>query len=133
MKNFLAILILLTLLGCKNDPKKDVDESDSFKENETFTLSEVKVIVDDKAFSKIIYPTSRALDHLDTYCVDQNIKRSILLGQKLPLPETMKFLLGKPYKVMHKDELLAIYHIDPENEQQIRALRVFNVTKSEGD
>lgn len=108
-------------------------ESDSFKESETFTFTEIEDMVKKDTIEKIIYPTSRALNHLDTYSVDKNMKRLILFGQKLPLPETKKLIVGKPYKVMHNDELLAIYHIDPENEQQIRALRVFNESKSEGE
>ncbi|HLR60305.1 MAG TPA: tRNA pseudouridine(55) synthase TruB [Pseudogracilibacillus sp.] len=108
-------------------------ESDSFKEDETFTFAEIESIVDKGKHSEMIYPTSRALNHLDTYAVNEEIKRLILFGQKLPLPKTMEFVLGKPYKVMHHDELLAIYHIDPENEHQIRALRVFNEIQSEGD
>src|SRR5690625_6687846 len=78
----------------------------------------------------MIHPPSRALNHLETYSVDENMKRLILFGQKLPLPETKDFILGKPYKVMYKDQLLAIYHIDPENNNQIRALRVFKDRKS---
>lgn len=108
-------------------------ESDSFKESETFTFSEIKAIVKNEEYQKLILPTSRALNHLDTYLVDEETKRLILFGQKLALPKNNKFVKGKPYKVMYQNELLAIYHVDPENEQQIRALRVFNESRIEGD
>lgn len=108
-------------------------ESDSFKASETFTFSDIESIINSNEANKMIHPASRALNHLDTYSVDNDMKRLILFGQKLPLPETKEFILGKPYKVMYKDQLLAIYHIDPENENQIRALRVFNEMQSEGD
>lgn len=110
-------------------------ESDSFKESETFTFTEIEAIIDDNTnkHSEMIYPTSRALKHLDTYSVNEHMKKLILFGQKLPLPETIEFIADKPYKVMHNAELLAIYQINPENEQEIRALRVFNEAKSEGD
>ncbi len=108
-------------------------ESDSFKESETFTFTEIESIVNENDYSRMIYPTSRALNHLDTYLVSKEMKKLILFGQKLPLPDTKELVLGKQYKVMHNDTLLAIYHIDPENEHQIRALRVFNEIQSEGD
>ncbi len=108
-------------------------ESDSFIECETFTFSEIEAIVKNEEYQKMILPTSRALDHLDTYLVDEETKRLILFGQKLALPKNKQFIKGIPYKVMYQKELLAIYHIDPENEQQIRALRVFNESRIEGD
>lgn len=108
-------------------------ESDSFKQNETFTFTEIEEKIDNQAHDEIIYPTSRALNHLDTYFVDEKMKQLILYGQKLPLPKTKEFISGKPYKIMHHKELLAIYHVDPENDQQIRALRVFTESKNEGD
>lgn len=108
-------------------------ESDSFKENETVTLNEIEASVNNHRFNELLFPISRALNHIDTYSVDKEMRKLILFGQKLPLPETNKFVLGKPYKVMYNQELLAIYHIDPENIEQIRALRVFNELKSEGD
>lgn len=108
-------------------------ESDSFKEDETVTLNEIEASVNNHRFNELLFPISRALNHIDSYSVDKEMRRLILFGQKLPLPETKKFVLGKPYKVMYNQELLAIYHIDPENRQQIRALRVFNELKSEGD
>lgn len=73
---------------------------------------------------KFLLPTERGLDHLDKIYVNQTMKNKILHGQKLPQPEQIP--KTDPFVFMYKDELLAIYKMDPKQDQQIRAVRVFN-------
>src|SRR5690625_5613500 len=46
-------------------------ESDSFKASETFTFSDIESIINSNEANKMIHPPSRALNHLETYSVDE--------------------------------------------------------------
>ena len=108
-------------------------ESDSFKREETFSFEEIEEASQSLNIESFIQPTKRALEHIRPYEVGEELKWRILCGQKLPLPTDFEMDLNVPYKVMSNNELLAIYHVDPNNTDQIRSLRVFNESKSEGE
>lgn len=99
-------------------------ESDSFQLNETITFTEIEK---ENHKEILLLPTARGLTHLDTLQVDEQIKRKVLQGQKLPIPNEQ--LKTEPFKIMHKDELLAIYKKHRKNEHEIKPVRVFNIHK----
>src|SRR5699024_12677761 len=80
-------------------------ESDSFKASETFTFSDIESIINSNEANKMINPPSRALNHLETYSVDENMKRLILFDHKLPLPETKYLIISILYYMMFNDHL----------------------------
>src|SRR5699024_8121441 len=47
-------------------------DSDSFKASETFTFSDIESIINSNEANKMIQPPSRALNHLETYSLDEN-------------------------------------------------------------
>src|SRR5690625_7378415 len=95
-------------------------ESDSFKASETFTFSDIESIINSNEANKMIHCPSRALNHLEIYSVDDYMMRLIVLGQKLPLLETIDFIFRNQYKVKYKDELLACYQSGQANTIKIR-------------
>src|SRR5690625_782802 len=105
-------------------------ETDSFTLDETVTLEEIERKAEEGKLSTIIEPIERGLQHLPVWQVPANIKRRVLLGQKLKRPTEMK---QSPFLVMHNNQLLAIYKHHSQNEKEIKPVRVFNMYKNEGE
>ncbi|MEI3604641.1 tRNA pseudouridine(55) synthase TruB [Pseudogracilibacillus sp. SE30717A] len=104
-------------------------ESDSFHIDDTYTFDELEKAVDENRLEDILLPVDRGLNHLDTMQVDEKTKAKILQGQKFPLP-SQKFKT-ESFKVMHHNELLAIYKLH--KNEEIKPERVFNIYKNVGE
>lgn len=79
---------------------------------------------DEEERKQLLFPIEKGLEHLDHVIVDETVKNKIAHGQKLSLPKIMP--KTDPFVMMYEDKLLAIYQIHPENNKQIKAVRVFN-------
>lgn len=104
--------------------------TDSFTIEETVTFEQVEKAVAENRIEDVLHPVVRGLHHMPVWQVSEDIKRRVLIGQKLPRPETD---LREPFLVMHNEELLAIYQYHERNDHEIKPVRVFNMYKNEGE
>lgn len=105
-------------------------ETDSFTIEETSTFEQIEKAVNTRRLHEVMFPVERGLEHLPVWEVDEQLKRRVLLGQKLPRPQID---LEAPFTVMHKGKLLAIYQYHELNDNEIKPVRVFNMYKNEGE
>lgn len=98
-------------------------KASSFTAEEAVDFTQVETAVQCDKAESLLYPLSRGLAHLDQWVVDDQLKRNILHGQKLPRPK--KRLTTDPFVIAHEDRTLAIYQIHPEDNEQIKPVRVF--------
>src|SRR5699024_12360078 len=73
---------------------------------------------------QFLYTLISRLTHLNTLEVDLKTKEKVSFGQKLLRPDDFKEKI--PYLLTYKEQLLAIYQTHPENEKEIKPIRVFN-------
>ncbi|MFC4404534.1 tRNA pseudouridine(55) synthase TruB [Gracilibacillus xinjiangensis] len=69
-----------------------------------------------------LLPIRTGVSHLDIMKVDEEQKKKIANGQKLPVPNNLP--KTKYFRMEYNDDLLAIYHLH-ENQQEIKPARVF--------
>ncbi len=96
----------------------------SFSEKNSVDFAIIEEAVMKNEESNLLFPIVKGLDHLDTLYVDETLENKVKNGQKLPIPEVLP--KTNPFMVIHKNKLLAIYQIHPENKNQIKPIRVFN-------
>jgi len=89
------------------------------------TLEELERLKEQQALHTILHPLQTGLLHLPVWEVDEELKKRIGFGQKLPRPDG--FLVDTPYRMEHNGELLAIYQTHPDDETMIKSLRGFNL------
>lgn len=89
------------------------------------TLEELEQLKNQQALHTILHPLQTGLLHLPVWEVDEEMKKRIGFGQKLPRPDG--FLVDTPYRMEHNGELLAIYQTHPDDETIIKSLRGFNL------
>ncbi|PAV30043.1 tRNA pseudouridine(55) synthase TruB [Virgibacillus profundi] len=99
-------------------------ETAAFKQQNTVTFATIEEKVKLNQQDQLLLSILSGLDHLDKYLVDDETKKRVLNGQKLPKPEQR--ILTDPFIMMHEQQLLAIYQIHPEKPDQIKPVRVFN-------
>lgn len=99
-------------------------QTGSFTKENAVTFETIEAAVSDGGEKALLLPLTTGLDHLPTMQVDEDTKRRILFGQKLPRPEQLPE--DSPFVMMFEDEVLAIYQIHPDKPEEIKALRVFN-------
>lgn len=102
-------------------------ETDGVKLDETVTFDRLETAIEDKTASKLLLSIEKVLRHLYHYEVDEAMLPKVLQGQKFPLPETVN--KAEPFKMMHKNKLLAIYEQHPEKAHEMKPVRVFNMHK----
>ncbi|WP_182199200.1 tRNA pseudouridine(55) synthase TruB [Paraliobacillus salinarum] len=98
-------------------------ETGGFSQTESFTLAQIKEKQEENKLTDVLSPISRGIEHLPVYQVDSETASRVLNGQKLPRPNDIP--LDKPFRVQHQGDLLAIYQKHPENEYEIKPVRVF--------
>jgi tRNA pseudouridine55 synthase len=99
------------------------EETGDINRQDTVGFSTIEAACLEGNGDKLLLPITDGLKHLDTFYVDEEIKQRVLYGQKLLMPNQK--LHTNPFKVMCGDELLAIYQIHPENQEEIKPVRVF--------
>lgn len=97
-------------------------ESDSFHLNETVTIADVKEAVERNNVEHVLQPIERSLTHLDSFHVDEETKRKVLYGQKLPRP--LQSFRTEEVVLIFQRQLLAIYKV---RQNELKPVRVFNI------
>lgn len=95
----------------------------SLDKKDTYTFDIIEKAVKQGKQNELLLPISKGLTHLDSWSVNQETKKRVQHGQKLPKPEQITF--ETPFAVMYNDQLLAIYQIHPDQPKQIKPVRVF--------
>lgn len=103
-------------------------ESDGVSLEETVSFSALEDSIHQENTRKHLLPVKRLLTHMDVVEVDEATSQRVSYGQKLPLPD--KHLNTDPFKMMHRDRLLAVYET---REDIIKPVRVFNLSQSDGE
>ncbi|MEN1966832.1 tRNA pseudouridine(55) synthase TruB [Lentibacillus sp. N15] len=93
-------------------------------QDDAITLDTIALEAEKGNAEKLLLPITRGLTHLDSIIVDDDMKKRVLFGQKLAKPD--KQPKSDPFVLMHQGEVLAIYQIHPENDQQMKPVRVFS-------
>lgn len=106
--------------------------SDGINLSETYTLEEITEKKQQNSLSDVFLPVSQGLQHLPTLQVDEAKKRKVLQGQKLAYSQDDN-VKTTPFKIMHEEELLAVYEIHPTESGLVKPVRVFNLYKNEGE
>lgn len=99
-------------------------EASSFKQEDTVSFEEIHVAKKKNEEQNLLVPIADTLKHFDRLYVNEEIKRKVRNGQKLPIPD--QSLKSDPFLIMHDNELLAIYQIHPDNTEEIKPVRVFS-------
>src|SRR5699024_4452353 len=102
-------------------------ESGPIHEHDTISLETIEKAFTENRHRELLLPMVKGLKHLDTLYVDESTKKKVLFGQKLPYPREQ--LTTNPFKVMHGDQLLAVYQIHPQTLHEVKPVRVFNEGK----
>src|SRR5699024_9287152 len=105
-------------------------ESDSFTKEDTVTFAEIEQAVEEEKEAELLLPMERSLTHLQSFNVDEEMKKRISFGQKLKLNHDQ--LETVPFLMLDEGKLLAIYKPDDHNDY-VRPVRVFNAKQSEGE
>lgn len=98
-----------------------------FTAEKSFTLEEIENTEKNEPIEileKYLSPLEKGITHLYKHEVDENTKIRVSYGQKLPRPK--EFPEMEPVVITYKGQLLAIYQVHPENELEIKPVRVFN-------
>lgn len=96
----------------------------SFDEKNTVTFATIEEKVKFKQQEQLLLPILSGLEHLDSLIADDEMKKKVLYGQKLPKPEQR--LSTDPFIIKSDQQLLAIYQTHPEHPDQIKPVRVFS-------
>ncbi|TXL67722.1 tRNA pseudouridine(55) synthase TruB [Cerasibacillus terrae] len=99
-------------------------QSGSFSKENSITFDMIEKASIHNRQQELLIPILQGLDHLPIIEVNQEVKRRVLYGQKLPTPNEVK--TKEPFVIIHEDEVLAIYQVNREKQDQIKAVRVFN-------
>lgn len=99
-------------------------ESSSFLSEETFTFEQIEAAKKSGKLEQLLSPIRRGLLHLDYLEVDLETKKKVLHGQKFPTPK--KKLKTSPFTILHKEQVIAIYKVHPDDPKSIKPIRVFN-------
>lgn len=97
----------------------------SFDKDNSFTFEVIEEAVSKGEVDPLLSPIQKGVDHLDVFYIDQSLVQKVRNGQKFPLPT--KKLNTNPFRVQFEKELVAIYQINPKNENEIKPVRVFQV------
>lgn len=103
-------------------------ETGAFSKNNSVTFDKIEEAVANNVHYKLLSPITKGLEHLDKITVNEEMKKRVLNGQKLPKPNLV--LQTDPFVILHQEQLLAIYQNHPKNRDLIKPVRVFSEKKS---
>ncbi|MBP1949169.1 tRNA pseudouridine(55) synthase TruB [Virgibacillus litoralis] len=98
-------------------------ETGIIKKEDTVTFKAIDEAIELHNEEKLLIPISKGLNHLEHINVDENTKKRVLYGQKLPKPDNVS--KSDPFVMMFDKQVLAIYQIHPEKTDLIKPIRVF--------
>ncbi|GGJ92798.1 tRNA pseudouridine synthase B [Lentibacillus kapialis] len=91
---------------------------------DTVTFSEIEQAVKAEKHENLLLPIGNCLTHMQRIDVDENTRKRVLYGQKLPKPEQAPET--GPFLVMFGKQALAVYQAHPDNNTVMKPVRVFN-------
>lgn len=98
-----------------------------FSQKDTITfeaLEQLKQTNQTDKLKETLVPMLEALSHMTQIEVEEDLKWRIVNGQKLPLFSSL--IPSEPFVLTFENKLLAIYQIHPENQLEIKPIRVFS-------
>lgn len=99
-------------------------EASSFTKSETVTFDDIEEAKSEGKHTDLLVPMLKPLSFMDRIEVSKEMKFKVLNGQKFKKP--IKELSTNPFLMVFNQELLAIYEIHPEDNEQIKPVRVFH-------
>lgn len=99
-------------------------EASSFTADETVTFNEIEEAKSNDRHIELLVPMIKPLNFMNQLEVSDEVKFKVLNGQKLPKP--LAGVDSTPFLMVSNQQLLAIYQTHPEDENQIKPVRVFN-------
>ncbi|MDY0405841.1 tRNA pseudouridine(55) synthase TruB [Virgibacillus sp. 179-BFC.A HS] len=99
-------------------------QTGAFAKEDTVNFAELEKAATSDDAKFLLLPIVSGLQHLKTLEVDEKTKVRVRHGQKLPRPDSITS--ADPFKVMHGNELLAVYQVHPDHHNEIKPVRVFN-------
>ncbi|WP_079709490.1 tRNA pseudouridine(55) synthase TruB [Paraliobacillus ryukyuensis] len=97
-------------------------QTGGFTEKESFTIDEVKEKQEQGKIAEVLLPISSGVAHMHTIEVDQETAIKVTHGQKLPKP--VSITTDDAFCISHHGNVLAIYSQHPENNNEIKPVRV---------
>ncbi|MUV39917.1 tRNA pseudouridine(55) synthase [Lentibacillus sp. JNUCC-1] len=95
----------------------------SVTKKDTYTFDHIQAAVKNAQPDTLLLPMTAGIEGMERLTVDEKTKQKVLQGQKLPLPDQR---LNDPFAIIADGELLAIYQYHPNNNDEIKPVRVFN-------
>ncbi|WP_106497583.1 tRNA pseudouridine(55) synthase TruB [Lentibacillus sp. Marseille-P4043] len=96
----------------------------AIKQQDTVTFDKIEEAIIDDQLDDVLLPIANGLTHLESVRVDEDTKKKVLNGQKLAKTNIIK--TTQPFVMMHNNQVLAIYQIHPDHDEQIKPVRVFS-------
>ncbi|GAA5415149.1 tRNA pseudouridine synthase B [Paraliobacillus ryukyuensis] len=97
-------------------------QTGGFSEKESFTIDEVKEKQEQGKIAEVLLPISSGVAHMHTIEVDKETAIKVTHGQKLPKP--VAITTDDAFCISHHGNVLAIYSQHPENNNEIKPVRV---------
>lgn len=98
-------------------------QTGEFEKANAITFDMLEEAKENDKLSELLQPIERGVTHLPVVEVDDETSIRVKFGQKLPRPEDIK--PEAPYLIMHQQEILAVYQVNPKNDEEIKPMRVF--------
>lgn len=99
-------------------------EAGSFTQADTYTFEELEQAKQTGTERELLVPMLEGIKDMVQIEVDNDIRKRVLNGQKLPVFHQQ--IPTGPFAIISNNQLLAIYQIHPENNEEIKPIRVFN-------
>lgn len=96
-----------------------------FTKEQAVPLEQVLAAKTTEELKTLLLPLETGVTHLEAFEVDEDTKRKISYGQKLPRPDNLP--VSGPFRMMHEGKLLAVYQPHEANKEEIKPVRVFQV------
>lgn len=94
-----------------------------FEKTNAITFEMLEEAKENGTLNKLLQSIERGVTHLPVIQVDNETKIRVKFGQKLPKPT--EIIADQPYLIKHEDEILAVYQMNPKNDEEIKPMRVF--------
>ncbi|WP_440895366.1 tRNA pseudouridine(55) synthase TruB [Amphibacillus sp. Q70] len=102
-------------------------ETADFNQRDAVTFEQLELLQETDQLASVLVPIEAGLTHLPSHQISRELAEKVSHGQKLPRP--VDWLEDQPYRLAYNGQTLAVYQVHPEKKDQIKPLRVFNLTE----